>query len=453
MIKIKPTLSEGTRDFLPNEVAKRNYIFDTIKTVLKKFGFEEIQTPALEKLETLQGKYGDEGDKLLFKIRSNKNLYSNLSNEVKETLLKEYPYDFIPKASDKGLRYDLTVPLARYVVQHQDKLAFPFKRFHIGQVWRGDKPQKGRYQEFYQCDADVIGSTSLLNEVELTKIYVEVFEKLQLPVLIKINNRKLIDEIFNAVGITDKKTATITIVDKEDKIGWQGVKEQLIKLELSEKQIADLHGHLFNKNYFGFKELFQDSVAAKEVDEVMSYFDKVPSVTFAASLMRGLDYYTGTIWEVVLHQSLITNHQLTIGSLGGGGRYDNLTEMFGGQNMSGVGISFGIERIYDVMEELNLFPETISQGVKILFVPRDETVQEFTFSQVQKLRDENISAEIFLGNVKKQKQFTYAEQKNISYLVEVGGDEIQSGKFRLRNAKTRETETDLSIQQIIEKLK
>ncbi len=442
--RIKPTLSKGTRDFLPGEVAKRNYIFNTIKSVLRKYGFEEIETPAIEKLETLTGKYGEEGDKLLFKILNSGDYLTEVRSKKTE-VASLTSQEITPMISEKGLRYDLTVPLARYVVQHQDDLAFPFKRFHIGPVWRADRPQKGRYQEFYQCDADVIGSNSLLNEVELTKIYVEVFKQLQLPVLVKVNNRKLIDEIFNAVGITDKKGEAITIIDKEDKIGWQGVIDQLIKLELSANQIDDLHRFLINKNYFDFKISFKDSLAAKEVDVVMKHFDKDASVVFSASLMRGLDYYTGTIWEIACPSS-------SIGSLGGGGRYDNLTEMFGGQNMSGVGISFGIERIYDVLEELQLFPENITQGVKVLFVPREESVEEFTFQQVQQLRDAGIAAEIFLGNVKKQKQFNYVEQKHIAYIVEIGGNEVQSGKFRLRNSQTRDTEQDLTITDIISRL-
>jgi histidyl-tRNA synthetase len=276
-------------------------------------------------------------------------------------------------------------------------------------------------------------------------IYVEVFKNLGLAVEVKINNRKLIDEIFNAVGITVNKKEVITIIDKIDKIEWSAITEQLGSLGLTKEQIDKLQGYL-NKDYSELKESFVETLAAKEVCDVMGYFEKESTVKLSASLMRGLDYYTGTIWE-------IGNTQSSIGSLGGGGRYDNLTEMFGGQNMSGVGISFGIERIYDAMEELNLYPETISQGVKVLFVPRDANAEEFAFTQVQTLRDAGIPSEIFLGNVKKQKQFNYAEQKNIAYLVEVGGDEIASQKFRLRNAKTRETQNELNIQTIIEILR
>jgi histidyl-tRNA synthetase len=440
--KIKPALSKGTRDFLPSEVAKRNYIFETIKSVFRKYGFEQIETPAIERLETLTGKYGEEGDKLLFKILNSGDYLAEVRHQKSE-VADLTPQEITPLISEKGLRYDLTVPLARYVVQHQDNLAFPFKRFHIGPVWRADRPQKGRYQEFYQCDADVIGSSSLLNEVELTMIYAEAFKLLRLPVVIKMNNRKLIDEVFNAVGIADRKNEAITIIDKEDKIGWTGVKQQLQNLELTEQCIDYLYGLLFKTRHEQFKEVFKDSLASKEVNEVMRPFENKENVIFSASLMRGLDYYTGTIWEIACPA-------VSIGSLGGGGRYDNLTEMFGGQNMSGVGISFGIERIYDVMEELNLFPDTISQGVKILFVPRDSSAEQFAFEQVQQLRDQNIPAEIFLGNVKKQKHFSYVEQKNIPFMVEVGANEVQSGKFILRDTKTRTTTADLDLKAISE---
>ncbi|MES2619817.1 MAG: histidine--tRNA ligase [Bacteroidota bacterium] len=581
--KIKPSLSKGTRDFLPAEVAKRNYIFDTIKTVFRKYGFEQIETPAIERLETLTGKYGEEGDKLLFKIlesgdflgkvRKNEELVKRLSriqnllydvltglastirydkiyqesksierlskvfrrtykreifnwdlylepNDTAEVTsyfdnnigtiidslhrvlgrqevldeksLKHYLRIFrdtviveriLPRVLDyidykeivydvteKGLRYDLTVPLARYVVQHQDDLAFPFKRFHIGPVWRADRPQKGRYQEFYQCDADVIGSNSLLNEVELTKIYVEVFEKLGVEVTVYVNSRKILKAIAEKFDIGEDAAQFFSAIDTYDKLGMQGVLGDLDRKGIianeSDKQ----------KEFVSFFETYtttlqqsnsweeikehlktflpQTESGGEDIFEVCKYFQP-KDVALNPFLARGLDYYTGVIWEVVLDYR--ANYNITMGSLGGGGRYDNLTEMFGGQNMSGVGISFGIERIYDVMEELNLFPETISQGVKVLFVPfndKDEEkfvlYQTFAFEQVQKLRAENVSAEIFLGNVKKQKQFNYAEQKNISYLVEVGDNEIRSQKFRLRNAKTRDTQNDLSIQNIIE---
>ena len=434
--KIKPILPKGTRDFLPAEVAKRNYILNTIKGVFYKYGFEQIETPALERLETLTGKYGEEGDKLLFKIL---NSGDYLLHAPKEELTAANSRSLTKYIAEKGLRYDLTVPLARYVVQHQDSLAFPFKRFHIGPVWRADRPAKGRYQEFYQCDADVIGSNSLYSEVELTQIYLEVFAKLGMDVTVRINNRKLIDEIMNMAAVSQNKTEIITILDKLDKVEWSGEKGiagQLTVLGLTSSQIETLHGCLFQKNYTASEE------TAKEIEKIMSFFADEPRAEFDPALMRGLDYYTGTIWEVKAKNA-------EMGSLGGGGRYDNLTEMFGAQNMSGVGISFGIERIYDVMEELKLFPETILQGVQVLFIPRDEQAEDFTFKQVQALRDAGIAAEMFLGNVKKQKQFKYVEDKKITYLVEVGENEQHSGKFRLRNALTRDTQNELSLQDII----
>lgn len=450
--KIKPSLSKGTRDFLPAEVAKRNYIFETIKTVLRKYGFEEIETPAIEKLETLTGKYGEEGDKLLFKILNSGDYLKEIpSDKFQNPNSKE----LLPFISEKGLRYDLTVPLARYVVQHQDEIVFPVKRFHIGPVWRADRPQKGRYQEFYQCDADIIGSTSLLNEVELTKIFVEVFEKFGLKVSVRINSRKILEALAEYADCK-KLIAEITIViDKADKIGIDGVKNELTKLNLNEGQQQKILSVLQTKSLTELKNTFSTSETGKkgidEIDFVQSKTNS-SSIIFDSTLARGLNYYTGIIWEVVLDKSSVINNQLSIGSIASGGRYDNLTEIFGGQNMSGVGISFGIERIYDVMQELKLFPETISQGVKILFVPRDATTEEFSFSLTQQLRDAGISAEIFLGNVKKQKQFPYAERKNISYLAEVGSDEMNSGTLRVRNLKTR-TEEKLTAQQLIEKLR
>ena len=440
--KIKPALSKGTRDFLPVEVAKRNYIFNTIKKIFRKYGFEEIETPAIERMETLTGKYGEEGDKLLFKILNSGDF---LKDVPKEDLSAVNSTAVLKHIAEKGLRYDLTVPLARYVVQHQENLAFPFKRFHIGPVWRADRPQKGRYQEFYQCDADVIGSESLLNEVELTMIYAEVFKMLGMDVTVRLNNRKLIDEILRLAGITENKTEVITLVDKWDKMEWEGEKGigvQLLSVGLVQSQVDKLYVYLNGISYSNLAENLVSAETTKEVEAVMQFFDKDVSVVFDPKLMRGLDYYTGTIWEVKANN-------VQMGSLGGGGRYDNLTEMFGAKNMSGVGISFGIERIYDVMEELKLFPPSISQGVKVLFVPREKEIETFAFNQVQTLRNEGIGAEVYLGNVKKQKHFNYIEDKQIAYVVEVGDNEVSTGKFRLRNTQTRDTQADLSIEAIV----
>lgn len=445
--KIKPSLSKGTRDFLPSEVAKRNYIFNTIKSVLRKYGFEEIETPAIEKLETLTGKYGEEGDKLLFKILNSGDYLTEVRSK-KQEVASLTQQEITPMISEKGLRYDLTVPLARYVVQHQDDLAFPFKRFHIGPVWRADRPQKGRYQEFYQCDADVIGSNSKLNEVELTKIYLEVYEKLGMQVSLRMNSRKILEALVEYASCKDLLTEITVVIDKLDKIGIEGVKNELSKLNLSAEQQQKISSLLQTKSLEELVAVFENiEIGKKGIEELNFVFKNATAqnLVFDITLARGLNYYTGIIWEVVFSQT-------TIGSLGGGGRYDNLTEMFGGQNMSGVGISFGIERIYDVLEELQLFPENITQGVKVLFVPREESVEEFTFQLVQMLRDAGIPAEIFLGNVKKQKQFNYVEQKHIAYLVEIGGNEVESGKFRLRNSQTRDTEQNLTIADIISRL-
>ncbi|HLP49685.1 MAG TPA: histidine--tRNA ligase [Chitinophagales bacterium] len=441
--KIKPALSKGTRDFLPSEVAKRNYIFDTIKSVFRKYGFEQIETPAIEKLETLTGKYGEEGDKLLFKILNS----GDYLNEVRSKKIEADSLtvqNVTPLIAEKGLRYDLTVPLARYVVQHQDDLAFPFKRFHIGPVWRADRPQKGRYQEFYQCDADVIGSISLFNEVELTKIYMDVYALLGINATIRVNNRKILEALTKYAGCPELLTEITIVIDKFDKVGLDGVSNELDKLNLSPEQKGKITTLLQVKTTAELKQYFADiEIGRKGLDElnfVLAHANAT-NVVFDVTLARGLNYYTGTIWEVVCND-------IRIGSIASGGRYDNLTEMFGGQGMSGVGISFGIERIYDVMEELKLFPATISQGVKVLFVPRDISVEEFTFQQVQKLRGENIPAEIFLGNVKKQKQFDYVAQKNIPYLVEIGDNEKNTGLFRLRDTQTRETRNDLTLDDI-----
>ncbi len=466
--RIKPALSKGTRDFLPSEVAKRNYIFETIKSVFRKYGFEQIETPAIERLETLTGKYGEEGDKLLFKILNSGDYLAEVRKQ-KTAISELEAKDITPLIAEKGLRYDLTVPLARYVVQHQDNLAFPFKRFHIGPVWRADRPQKGRYQEFYQCDADVIGSKSIVNEAELILIYIEAFKALGIDITILYNHRLVLKALADISGID--VVLFCNILDRLDKIGIDKTFNEFTNVGVPNDVCAVLkdlfsrpnHGqmHLFENIFSGAMAFeststnFSHEEGKQGLLELISITDflsedkgKVElsaNVKFDISLARGLNYYTGMILEVRANNAII-------GSLGGGGRYDNLTEMFGGQNMSGVGISFGIERIYDVMEELNLFPDTISQGVRVLFVPRDSTAEPFAFEQVQQLRNQNIPAEIFLGNVKKQKHFSYVEQKNIPFIVEVGANEVQSGKFILRNTKTRTTTTELDLNGIAEVL-
>jgi histidyl-tRNA synthetase len=453
--KIKPALSKGTRDFLPVEVAKRNYIFDTIKSVFRKYGFEQIETPAIERMETLTGKYGEEGDKLLFKILNSGDF---LKDVPKEELAAANSQSTLKYIAEKGLRYDLTVPLARYVVQHQENLAFPFKRFHIGPVWRADRPQKGRYQEFYQCDADIIGSTSLLNEVELSMIYAEVFKALGIDVLIHFNHRKVIESLIAVIDKPGFSELIVSCIDKLDKVEWDKIESELHAAGLIKSETDALYNSIIVKaDTLWCEEDIRANAAGEEAHKDISVLLKVigssiPNLVYNGRLARGLNYYTGIIWEIVLDKSSVANNNISMGSLGGGGRYDNLTEMFGAKNMSGVGISFGIERIYDVMEELNLFPATISQGVKVLFIPREEEMEEFAFQQAHALRCDGIAAEVYLGNVKKQKHFKYIGDKHIAYFVEVGGDEKASGKFRLRNVQTRDTQSDLTLKQLIQLL-
>lgn len=442
--KIKPALPKGTRDFLPQEVARRNYIFDTIKSVFRKYGFQQIDTPAFERLETLTGKYGEEGDRLLFKIL---NSGDYLKDAPDADLQAKNSSAITRHISEKGLRYDLTVPLSRYVVQHQSELTFPFKRFHIGPVWRADRPGKGRYQEFYQCDADVIGSTSLLNEVELTQIYSEVYNKLGMDVTIRLNNRKFIDEFLTKAGINDKKIEVTTLIDKLDKVEWEGEKgiaEQIKANGVSDEQLALLSKTLFDTSYDELKSSFSEAVVA-EVDYVMTRVGHLSNVQFDPTLMRGLDYYTGMVWEV-------KPNKVQMGSLGGGGRYDNLTEMFGGRDMSGVGISFGVERIYDVMEELNLFPATVLESTKVLFVHFDDASEAYAFDQLQKVRALDIASEVYPGKKKLDKQMNYANDKKIPYVVVIGGDEMASGKLTFKNM-TSGRQDKLTIEEIIAQLK
>jgi histidyl-tRNA synthetase len=448
MIKIKPALSKGTRDFLPVEVAKRQYIFDTIKNVFRKYGFEPIETPAIERLETLTGKYGEEGDKLLFKILNSGDYLTDVRQLNNTNLdLKEVT----PLIAEKGLRYDLTVPLARYVVQHQDKLTFPFKRYHIGPVWRADRPQKGRYQEFYQCDADVIGSSSLFSEVELTMIYSEVFKKLKLDVSIQLNHRKVLLGIAEYWGVPNEKFGHfVNIIDKLDKIGYSGVASELqnsgIALSINETIDENALSHFdvgIVSNSTSWEDLFsrlinekfQNSELGKEgANELLKVFKHIPfgsNCVFNPFLARGLDYYTGVVWEV-------KPTGVVMGSIGGGGRYENLTEIFGGKNMSGVGVSFGIERIYDVMEELGLFPDTLNQSVQVLVVSLLPEVDKFAFEQTQALRQAGVAAEFFTGNIKKQKQFNFATDKNIPFIIEITAEDKASETLRVKNLGTKE---------------
>jgi histidyl-tRNA synthetase len=445
MSKVKPSLPKGTRDFLPNEVMQRKYIFNTIRNVLEHYGFSEIETPAFERLETLTGKYGEEGDRLLFKILNSGDFLSKVSDEIYQ---EKNSNKLLKEISEKGLRYDLTVPLARYVVQHQGDLVFPFKRYHVAPVWRADRPQRGRYQEFYQFDADIISADSLINDVELTQILIDVYKALGINVTIKINNRKILEALSIYADAKDNLSSITIAIDKLDKVGMDGVILELKNNELSDEQITKITQVLSAKSITDLIPLFNEiEVGKKGIEELQFIFNKIKSdnLIFDATLARGLSYYTGTIWEV-------TANDVQMGSISGGGRYDNLTEMFGGQNMSGIGISFGVERIYDVMQELNLFSSKINKGVKVLVVARDEKLIDTCYDIVLKMREAKIACEFFTGNVKKQKQMPYAIAKNIEYIMEIGEDEITNNIYRIKNIESRE-EQKLSLTEIIENLK
>lgn len=440
---------KGTRDFGPEEVNKRNFIFDTIKKVFVKYGYQPIETPTMESLSTLTGKYGDEGDQLLFKVLNNGNFLKDANMEAIQAR------DFkkaLPGLSKRGLRYDLTVPFARYVVMHQNDIAFPFKRYQIQPVWRADRPQKGRYQEFYQCDVDVIGSNSLLFEAELAQIYDEVFDLLQLPALIKINNRKILAGIAEAAGIADKFMTMTVAIDKLDKIGMDGVKRELSQREIGEEAIAKIEEILKVTSIEELKPLFAASETGQkgieELEQVFKYLDAYEiknEIIFDVTLARGLSYYTGCIFEVAAKG-------IKMGSIGGGGRYDDLTGVFGLKNVSGVGISFGAERIYDAMEELNLFPDDQTQNLKLLFIALDETTHLYAFKQLIKVRAAGINAEIYPEPVKMKKQMKYANARGVQFVSIIGGNEMESGQLSLKNMDTGDQEA-LTIEAIIDKLK
>jgi len=438
MAKLKPSLAKGTRDFSPIEMEKRNYIFDTIKSVFKKYGYNEIQTPSFENLNTLTGKYGEEGDQLIFKILNSGDYLSKLSSEQR---ISHSSQSLTPIISEKALRYDLTVPFARYVVMHQNDITYPFKRYQIQPVWRADRPQRGRYREFYQCDADVVGSESLLNEAEFIAIYFEVLQKLGLKDFsIKINNRKVLAGIAEALNQSDLLVSMTVAIDKLDKIGVDGVEKELIERGFSgeniiklrpilqstgsiENQLATLHSFLSDSE-IGKKGI-------QEIEDVISYVSILDtqilnSLELDITLARGLNYYTGTILEV-------KTNEVQMGSIGGGGRYDDLTGMFGLSGLTGVGISFGADRIYDVLEELNLFPEKAGVGTKVLISNFDAAAEKYALPLLQKLRKRGISAEIYPASSKLKKQMVYANAKNIPFVILIGDVEIQSGLFTLKN--------------------
>ena len=434
----KPSIPKGTRDFGPAEMAGRNYIFDTIRSVFKKYGFAPLETPSMENLSTLLGKYGDEGDKLLFKILNSGDAFAKVQGEE---LSNSNALSL--KVCEKGLRYDLTVPFARYVVQHQNELAFPFKRYQIQPVWRADRPQKGRYREFYQCDVDVIGSKSLINELELVQIVDEVFAKFAINVCIKINNRKVLQGLAEVIGHPDKLVDITVAIDKIDKIGLDAVKAELAERGIDEKGIATIEPVLVlsgttEEKLATMKGILASSEAGlkglAELEELFGYISVAgirQEVEIDLSLARGLNYYTGAIFEVKAKD-------FAIGSICGGGRYDDLTGIFGLPGMSGVGISFGADRIYDVLQGLDKFPKEAIIGTKVLFSNMGDAEVAYSLPIIAGLRAQGINCEIYPDKSKLKKQFDYAAKKNIPYFVIVGEQEVADGVVNIKNQVTGE---------------
>lgn len=435
----KPSIPKGTRDFSPVEMAKRNYIFDTIKEVYALYGFQQIETPAMESLQTLMGKYGEEGDKLLFRVLNSGDYMSKLSDEE---LLERNSLRLSSKICEKGLRYDLTVPFARYVVMHRDELQMPFKRYQIQPVWRADRPQKGRYREFYQCDADVVGSDSLLNEVELMQIVDTVFTRFGIRVQIKINNRKILSGIAEVIGEPDKIVDITVAIDKLDKIGLDKVNEELKADGISDEAIDKLQPIIAlsgtnEEKLQTIREVLADSeTGLKGVEETQFILDTLKGslnneIQLDLTLARGLNYYTGAIFEV---KAL----DYAIGSITGGGRYDNLTGIFGMPGLSGVGISFGADRIYDVLNGLDLYPKEAVNGTKLLFINFGDKETAYCLPVVRACRAAGISTEMFPDKAKMKKQMSYANAKAIPFVVLAGDNEIAENKFTLKNMTTGE---------------
>lgn len=437
----KPSIPKGTRDFSPIEMAKRNYIFDTIRQVYALYGFQQIETPSMETLSTLMGKYGEEGDKLLFKILNS----GDFMNKVNDTELAERnPLHLASKICEKGLRYDLTVPFARYVVMHREELQLPFKRYQIQPVWRADRPQKGRYREFYQCDADVVGSDSLLNEVELMQIVDEVFTRFGVRVLIKINNRKILTGIAEVIGAADKIVDITVAIDKLDKIGLDNVNEELRSDGLTDEQIRKLQPIITlegsnDEKLATIEEVLRDSeTGLKGVEETRNILDCLSmqntlnnAIELDLTLARGLNYYTGAIFEV---KAL----DVEIGSITGGGRYDNLTGIFGMPGLSGVGISFGADRIFDVLNQLDLYPKETLSATQILFINFGEKETEYCLPIVNAARKAGLRTEIYPDSVKMKKQMSYANAKQIPFVALAGETEMAEGKITLKNMESGE---------------
>ena len=448
----KPSIPKGTRDFSPVEMAKRNYIFNTIKEVYALYGFQQIETPAMENLSTLMGKYGEEGDKLLFKIQNSGDYFRGITDEQ---LLSRDAAKLASKFCEKGLRYDLTVPFARYVVQHREELALPFKRYQIQPVWRADRPQKGRYREFYQCDADVVGSSSLINEVELMQIVDTVFTRFGIRVCIKINNRKILSGIAEIIGQADKIVDITVAIDKLDKIGLDNVNAELAENGIPTEAIEKLQPIILlsgtnEEKLQTMKEVLKDSeTGLKGVEECEFILSKLNGlnneVEIDLTLARGLNYYTGAIFEV---KAL----DVEIGSITGGGRYDNLTGIFGMPGLSGVGISFGADRIFDVLNQLDLYPKEAINTTKLLFVNFGEKEADFCLEALKQVREAGISAEIYPESVKMKKQMSYANAKQIPFVALVGETEMQEQKVTLKNMESGD-QSMLTISELIETLR
>lgn len=446
----KPSLARGTRDFGPEQMAKRNFIFETIRRSFQRYGFLPLETPAFENLSVLMGKYGEEGDQLLFKILNS----GDFSGKLVEKDLQEGYKPLTSKISEKGLRYDLTVPFARYVVMNRGTLAMPFKRYQIQPVWRADRPQRGRYREFYQCDADVVGTDSLLCEAEIVTLLHEILPALGITdFTVKINNRKILTGIADIIGAQGMEGPLCVAIDKLDKIGKEKVVEELSERGFSDNSIALLNPIFslseVNEPFKELREWLQNSeIALKGIDELEEVWNMVkllglenPKIQFDVTLARGLSYYTGAIFEVKANN-------VQIGSISGGGRYDNLTGTFGVPGISGVGISLGVDRIYDVMEELNLFPDNQATSTKVMISNFDKESFQFGLSILPQLRLAGINAEMYPDSVKLKKQLDYADRKNIPFVVLIGSDEIQSGQLTLKNMKTGE-QTKVSVEEII----
>ena len=446
----KPSIPKGTRDFSPIEMAKRNYIFDTIKEVFALYGFQQIETPAMETLQTLMGKYGEEGDKLLFKVLNSGDFMSKVTDQ---DLVERNSLHLASVLCEKGLHYDLTVPFARYVVMHREELQLPFKRYQIQPVWRADRPQKGRYREFYQCDADVVGSDSLLNEVELIQISDTVFTRFGIRVQIKLNNRKILTGIAEVIGAADKIINITVAIDKLDKIGIENVNQELRKNGISDEAIAllqpiiSLSGSNDEKLDTISRVLASSEIGLKGVEEARFILSTLKSaglqneIQLDLTLARGLNYYTGSIFEV---KAL----DMPMGSITGGGRYDNLTGIFGMPGLSGVGFSFGADRIYDVLNALNLYPKAVVNTTQVLFINFGDQEAAYCMSKIKAVRDAGISAELYPDNVKMKKQMSYANAKRIPFVVLAGENEIRTQKVTLKVMETGEQQV-VDTQQLV----